>query len=306
MSTNPRRDRLRELLDAVLDGESRDLQDMAGSAHSSAYHFAREVRRATGEPPVSLRRRVMLERAAWRLRGGASVTETAFEAGYESVEGFARAFARAWGRPPSSVRGDPTGPAWLPATNGIHFHPPTNLWVTTTRQETTGMDVLLHQVHHDLADTRTLLEHATRLDDAAYHRHHLPDHQVLAFDGPERSVAEVLVRLVHTKQVWLAAIEGLDLPAVPEDDRERLVDLWEAVAPWWASVVEGIHARGGWGDVLVDALCEPPESFVLGGVLSHVLSFSALRRGLVRAMLRAEGVDAGSGDPLEWLREVSA
>ena len=59
------RDRLRELLDAVLaDGESRTLEDMAGDAFVSPFHFSRLLSRQTHEPPVAMRRRVLLERAA--------------------------------------------------------------------------------------------------------------------------------------------------------------------------------------------------------------------------------------------------
>src|ERR687894_39696 len=119
----PGRDRLRELLDAVLDEDNRTLPDMAGDAYASPWYFSRQVTAGAGEPPVALRRRVLLERAAWQLRGGASVTATAFAAGYDSVEGFARAFARAYGRTPGSVAdaGPPTRDAhWLPAPNGIH------------------------------------------------------------------------------------------------------------------------------------------------------------------------------------------
>jgi AraC-like DNA-binding protein len=89
----PGRDRLRELLDAVLDEDNRTLPDMAGDAFASPWYFARQVSRGAGEPPVALRRRVLMERAAWQLREGSSVTAAAFTAGYESVEGFARAFA---------------------------------------------------------------------------------------------------------------------------------------------------------------------------------------------------------------------
>ena len=64
------RDRLRELLDAVLDDEHHSLTDMAGGAYSSPYHFTRQLSREAGEPPVAMRRRVMLERAAWQLRHG--------------------------------------------------------------------------------------------------------------------------------------------------------------------------------------------------------------------------------------------
>ena len=128
----PGRDRLRELLDAVLDEDNRTLPDMAGDAFASPWYFARQVSRGAGEPPVALRRRVLLERAAWQLREGSSVTAAAFAAGYESVEGFARAFARAYGRSPGTPDDDrphTRDEHWLPAPNGIHFHPPTSLWV---------------------------------------------------------------------------------------------------------------------------------------------------------------------------------
>jgi AraC family transcriptional regulator len=104
--TETGRDRLRELLDAVLDEEHQNLTEMAGGAYSSPYHFTRRLTRDAGEPPVAMRRRVMLERAAWQIRRGTSVTDAAFEAGYESVEGFGRAFARAFGHNPSALPSD--------------------------------------------------------------------------------------------------------------------------------------------------------------------------------------------------------
>ena len=101
MTETAGRDRLRELLDAVLDEDNQTLGDMAGGAYSSPYHFSRQLSRGAREAPVAMRRRVMLERAAWQIRQGTSVTDAAFAAGYESVEGFSRAFARAYGHPPS-------------------------------------------------------------------------------------------------------------------------------------------------------------------------------------------------------------
>ena len=123
------RDRLRELLDAVLDEENRSLADMAHGAYSSPFHFSRRLLRDAGEPPVAMRRRVALERAAWQLARGVPVTDAAFAAGYGSVEGFARAFARAYGHAPSATPAGSTGGSahWLPAPNGIHFHAPDGL-----------------------------------------------------------------------------------------------------------------------------------------------------------------------------------
>ncbi len=293
------RDRLRELLDAVLDEDNRTLDDMAGGAYSSPYHFNRQLSRGAGEPPVAMKRRVLLERAAWQLRQGASVTDTAFEAGYESVEGFSRAFARAFGHAPSASA-KASGSHWLPAPNGIHFHPPTSLWVHAKEQ---SMNPLTEQlVAHDLDDTRALLEAAKQLSDEDYRSPHLPGNTVLGFDGPDESVAHVLTHLVFTKEVWLAAIEGTDFPPERADDVDTLLDRHEEAAARWLATVRDIDRRGAWDDRLIDALCDPPESFVMSSVVAHVLTFSAHRRQLARQLLRASGQKVDSGDPINWLR----
>lgn len=300
-----RRDRLRGLLDAVLegtessaDGKRRRLDDMADDAFSSPYHFSRLLSRATGEPPVAMRRRVLLERAAWQLAHGTSVTDAAWAAGYESVEGFSRAFGRAFGRSPSSPAG---GSHWLPAPNGIHFHPPTSLWV---RAEEQPMNPLAEQmVAHDLDDTRTLLEIAKGLTKDEFRAALQPGTTVLSWDGPEESIATVLEHQVFAKEVWLASIEGHDTP--PRDDTAdvtRLLERHDAVAPRWLEAVRDIDRRGAWNDRLIDALCDPPESFVMSSVIAHVLTYSAHRRQLVRRMLTAAGHDVDHGDPIMWLR----
>ena len=292
------RDRLRELLDAVLDDDHRTLGDMAGGAFASPYHFTRRLSREAGEPPVAMRRRVMLERAAWQLRRGSSVTDAAFAAGYESVEGFSRAFTRAYGHVPSEA--GTTGDVWLPAPNGIHFHPPTSLWVHIGERTMSGP--LDHLVHHDLDDTRALVEAAKGLSEDDYRRTVRPGQRLLWFDGTEESVAEVLEHHVFTKEVWLAAILGEDFPGDRRDDAATLLERQEAAASRWLAMLRDIERRDAWDDRIVDALCEPPESFVLGSIVAHVLTYAAHRRQLVRAMLKELGVDVGDGDPISWLR----
>ena len=126
----PGRDRLGNQHDAGLVEDNRTLDDMAGGAYASPFHFSRRLSRDAGEPPVAMRRRVMLERAAWQLRQGSSVTDAAFAAGYDSVEGFSRAFARAYVELLSAITGPRrAGDHWLPAPYGIHFHLPTSLCV---------------------------------------------------------------------------------------------------------------------------------------------------------------------------------
>jgi hypothetical protein len=156
-------------------------------------------------------------------------------------------------------------------------------------------------VHHDVEDTRALLEVAKQLPDEEYRRPRLPGLSVLPWDGTEESVAALLDRLVWTKEVWLASIEGAAHPARGADDPVTLSDRHDTVAPRWLAAVREIARRGAWGDRLVDALCEPPETFVLGSVVAHVLTFSGHRRLLVRHLLRDAGRAVGTGDPIEWL-----
>ncbi|MQA35080.1 helix-turn-helix domain-containing protein [Modestobacter roseus] len=296
------RDRLRELLDAVLDEDNRTLAEMAGDAFASPWHFSRQVARGAGESPVALRRRVELERAAWQLQQGARVTDVAFAAGYESVEGFSRAFTRAFGHapgrrvPPAARDGH-----WLPAPNGIHFHPPTSLWVTGGEGARGGDEVTALLVQHALDDTRALLETAAGLAAEEYRRPRAAGLEVLPWDGPEESLAAVLEHLVWTTEVWLASVEGADHPARGADDPAALLARHDDAAPRWLAFVRDVSRRGAWGDRLVDALCDPPETFVLGSVVAHVLTFGAHRRLLARHWLRAAGVPVDSGDPIEWL-----
>ncbi|NPC97426.1 helix-turn-helix domain-containing protein [Nocardioides sp. zg-DK7169] len=298
--TTPGRDRLRELLDAVLDEDNTTLAQMAQDAYASPYHFTRQLSRGAGEPPVTMRRRVMLERAAWQLRQGTSVTDAAWAAGYESVEGFSRAYSRAFGQPPSAVTAE-SGTHWLPAPNGIHFHPPTSLWVEEPGAQPGG-EVTLLLVHHDLDDTRDLLEAAKGVPDTEWRAARLPGHAPLPFDGEEASLGAVLQHLVRTKEVWLASITGADEPPAGPDDPAGLLARHDAVAPRWLAALRDIERRGAWGDRLVDALCEPPESFVLGSVVAHVLTYSAHRRVLARWLLGSAAPGWPEGDPITWLR----
>ena len=302
--TDRPKDRLRELLDAVLDEENRTLGDMADDAYASPYHFNRLLSRDAGEPPVAMRRRVMLERGAWQLMQGSTVTDAAFAAGYESVEGFARAFSKAYGHPPSQMvaadRGAGSSGFWLSAPNGIHFHPPFSLWVHTTEEQ---MNPLAEQmVQHDVDDTRALLDRAKQLADTDYTKAWFPGDSVLRWDGVDDSIRSVLEHLVWTKEVWVAAIEGNDIPPREGTAPADLIARHESVAVAWLGVVRDIDRRGAWEDRIIDALCEPPESFVLASVIAHVLTFSAHRRQLVRQMLRMGGHEVDHGDPIEWLR----
>src|SRR4051812_45836433 len=150
-------DRLRELIDLVLGSlnEPANGAALATRAHFSRDHLDRLLAAATGESPVALRRRLLLERAAWQLRGGAAPADVFPAAGYGSRAAFSRAFSRAYGVPPRGFSGE----ARLAAPNGIHFHPPAGIVVPgAARDDLTG-----RMVAHHVARVRELLVAACSL-----------------------------------------------------------------------------------------------------------------------------------------------
>lgn len=158
-------------------------------------------------------------------------------------------------------------------------------------------------VAQDLDDTRGLLEITKALAEEEFRAIRQPGTVVLSWDGPEESIATVLAHQIFTKEVWLASIEGLDMPPREDaPDAVRLLERHDAVAPRWLAAVRDIDRRGAWNDRLIDALCDPPESFVMSSVIAHVLTFAAHRRQLVRRMLTAAGRQVDDGDPIMWLR----
>ena len=302
MSDPARRDRLRELLDAVVDADNTDVGDMARSSYASEFHFSREVRRLTGESPAALRRRIMLERAAWRLHHGEAVSAVAADEGWSSAEVFSRAFSRTYGVPPSRAADIVFR---LPAPNGLHFHPPHSLWLDSDA-DTKKPDISQLMVAHDIADTAYLIDQAMALSKEQWTDEVSPGQEVLEWDGPEPSVGAVLGATVWTKEVWLATIEGRDFPSrqstQPDSTTpEQLAKHHEAIGTRWSAMVSEYSAQGRLGDTVIDALCDPPESFQLYGIVAHVLTYSAHRRGLTRMMLARHGIRTGNGDPLEWM-----
>lgn len=82
-----------------------DLDHLASIACFSPYHFHRIFRGMVGESVMSHIRRLRLERSAWRLKlSTTSVTDLAFEAGFESLESYSRAFKSLTGKSPSAFR----------------------------------------------------------------------------------------------------------------------------------------------------------------------------------------------------------
>lgn len=297
------RDRLREFLDLILStlDEEIDGPGIASRGCLSRYHFDRLVSSATGESPGAFRRRILLERAAWELRGSrATSTGVALRSGYRSVEGFTRAFTRAFGTTPGRFR--KTGRSiHLDAPNGVHFHPPGSLSVPGPRERSERMDFVDRIVGHDLWLTQRLLDRASELPEEALDR--TVDTGPVLFGDSSVSLREILNALVANKENWSATLAGGPPPSDDDTSLEGLKRRFAGAAKSFGDQVRAIKQRGDWDAGFVDALCDPPESFTYGGMLAHVATFSTVRRTRAILAFRALGVDdLGIGDPIQWER----
>ena len=89
-------DRLSAIVANSLDTQAKT-QDLARQAYQSRTQFHRLFRTVVEETPAAMRRRLLLERAAYQLaHTGMSVTEVALDANYGSLEAFTRAFRKAF------------------------------------------------------------------------------------------------------------------------------------------------------------------------------------------------------------------
>jgi AraC family transcriptional regulator len=305
-------DRLRALVDLVVDSldEPMDAPTLARRAFVSRYHFDHLLAATLGEAPGRFRRRLLLERAAWRLTAvGTDVTGAAIEAGYGSLEAFTRAFRRAFGTAPTRFRTDPSGEFRLPAPNGVHFHPPAGLLLLRPRADHEGsarMDLTDRLLDHDLWMTRRLIERAADLSDAELDELVDAGEPRMVFDAEAPTVRSMLDRLVFTKEMWTAAIVGRAFERATDVTLDSLRRRLDDAGVAFVEVVRGVRDGDQWDAAFVDATGEPPESFTFGGMVAHVLTFSAARRQTVIRALRALGADdVGIGDPLEWERSLA-
>ncbi|MBO0826833.1 MAG: AraC family transcriptional regulator [Streptosporangiales bacterium] len=295
--------RFLEILTDALDEPEVTGRQFAERAYMSRYHFDRVVAATAGETPGAFRRRILLERAAYRLVScGDGVLDIAVEAGYASNEAFTRAFAKAFGAPPSVWRRRPSRPR-IDAPSGVHFHPPGGLRVPPARR-VSSMELLHRMVDHHVWLVGEMVERAATLDDAALDR---PIESSVEEMDEHPSIRVLLDRLVAQLERWVAAVEGRSEPH-PSDTgdmsaaglRSRLA----AIGPEFRSVARRLCDEGRLDETFVDATCQPPVVFSYGGMIVHVLNFAAFRRTQVLLALYSAGrTDLGLGDPREWVAE---
>ena len=292
-------DHLAEALDDARITEATG-EEWAARLHFSRYHFDRMIRSVAGEPPSAFRRRLLLERAAYRMiTTTAPLLDIAVEAGYGSHEAFTRAFTKAYGAPPAAWRRRP-GHIQIPAPSDVHFHPPGGLRLPA-RDKVTSMDLLTKMVEHHIWLTGEMVRLAERLTDEQ-----LDQPIVLDVDDDEQTIRSLLSRLIGQMGMWNAALATRDYDWSVEE-HESLSSMRERLAvegPTYLSHVREVVAADRLDDTFVDALCEPAEVFTYGGMIAHVLTFAAHRRTLVVLAFGRHGVeDLGWGDPMLWVAQ---
>jgi AraC family transcriptional regulator len=288
-----------DVLADALDEHAVNGADLAARLQLSRSHLDRMVAAAAGERPGALRRRILLERSAYRLlTGPGHILDVAVEAGYGSHEAFTRAFGRAYGVPPAEWRGRPDR-IRLDAPSGIHFHPPNGLRVAA-RDEVSSMDLVRTMVDHHIWLLGEMVGQAATLTDEQ-----LDQPIEISVEGIDDhpTLRSLLSRLVGQLGMWHANLTGQEYDFSVERDesvqsmRRRL----EVVGPAFAGEVGELCAANRLDELIV---CpgENAEVYTAGGMIAHVLTFASYRRTLVAGALHDAGCDdLDSGDPIRWI-----
>lgn len=150
-------ERLKRVLRYIRDNIDRPmtLDELAGIACFSPFHFHRIFAAYTGETVGGHIRRIRLDNAAFELcSGGRSITEIALDAGYDTPAAFSRAFREQYGKTPSDFKR--AGEKIYPKQTVIDFN--------QTERKGKTMDVRIAEV----AEQRVLFVRKTgRYDQAA-------------------------------------------------------------------------------------------------------------------------------------------
>lgn len=271
--------------------------DLASNAAYSRAQFYRLVRRSLSGSPMAIRRRLLLERAAYELtRTRRPVTEIAFEAAYGSLEGFGRAFRRAYGLSPSAYRRlGPTEYRYDP-TARLHYEPS-----VPAGQGDTTMTTAELMIEHHAWHLAKLLDIAETWSDADLDRTMMAS-EPFPWMEKRATIRQMLGRAAAFAAPWMHAIHGIETDYHPESLPAMRTALEQGRVAF-IELVRSVEQDRSWGLTFVDAVCEPPEVFSYGGVIGHVLTFNAYRRFALVSEFRALGhTDVPFGDPIEFER----
>jgi AraC-like DNA-binding protein len=287
------------VLAEALDDDGVTSDELAARLRLSRSHLDRMVAAAAGERPGAFRRRILLERSAYRLlTAPGHILDVAVEAGYGSHEAFTRAFSRAYGVSPAAWRERPDR-IRLAAPSGVHFHPPNGLRVPA-RDEVSSMDLIRTMVDHHVWLLGQMLGEAARLPDAELDR---PIEISVEGIDADPTLRSLLSRLVGQLGMWHANLVGetYDFAVEQGESVQSMRQRLEVVGPAFGGAV-GELCSGNRLDELVVCPGANVEVYSAGAMIAHVLTFASYRRTLVAGALHDAGCnDFDAGDPIRWI-----
>ena len=285
------------VLSSALAEERQHTTSIAAQVGLSRSHFTRMITAASGEPPTALRRRILLERAAYLLATtDATILDVAVESGYSSNEAFTRAFSAAFGLSPRRWRLAPTR-IQIDAPNRVHFHPPDSL-LLPARRKVSGMDLVVRMLEHNVWLTDDMLRRCEGLPGQVLER---PIELSVEGVDADPTLRSLLARLVGQLEMWNAAFAGK--PYTWPDDTPSVLELRRrlgVVGPEFLTRVTGLAEEGRLDEAVV---CpgDQVEVYTYGGVLAHILTYAAHRRILVAGALNDAGHTDLDEDPVRWI-----
>jgi AraC family transcriptional regulator len=292
-----------DVLAGALDDHEATGSDLAARVRLSRSQLDRVVAAAAGERPGAFRRRILLERSAYRLlTAPGHILDVAVEAGYGSHEAFTRAFSRAYGVAPAAWRGHPDR-IRIDAPSGIHFHPPNGLRVPA-RDKVTSMDLVRTIVDHHIWLLGKMLEQAATLTDEQLDR---PIEISVEGIDDHPTLRSLLSRLIGQLAMWHANLAGQEYDFAVEQGesvqsmRHRL----DEAGPAFAAEIGELCAQNRLDELIV---CpgDSVEVYTAGAMIAHVITFASYRRTLVAGALHDAGRDDfDGGDPIRWITQAS-
>ena len=184
------------------------------------------------------------------------------------------------------------------AANCVDFHPPGGLRLSATQRRDT-MDVLTRMYDHHVELTGAIVDRLTEVPVEV-----LDQPIELPVEGIDvtPSLRVLCDKLVRQLEMWVSAVEGATSIPAGQTSPAALRTRLDQSAPRFRTVIVDRVTAGAGGDTFLDATCQPPQTFTLGGVLAHVLTFAAVRRTLAVGALESSGIgDLGAGDPMQYV-----
>lgn len=229
-------------------------QDLAETEGYSVSQVYRRFKAQSGSTPMAIRRRLLLERAAWSLQQTPQpIGEIALDARYETPDGFARAFRAAYGIGPRDWRRLGAEDYRIGGPGGIHFYPGEKAPANKESQ----MQLFEQMMEDHRAETHRLIDLAYT---ATSRDKPIPNLDPFPWCGTDLSVQDLVERCALYGEPWLHALKQIKVGATPatSDEFHRRLDQNHGAI---LSLYNEVEADGAWDLTFVDADCTPPEVF---------------------------------------------